>query len=159
MEKNRLSFETARQLKDFGYSQDWYNGCVLYDKNGELVAYNTYAQERDKDSITAPTLDEATRWLRSEHKIDILPYRRAVFNGFCDEKYLSAVVVPTGFFERFKHEENKELSVVVSIHKTFDSFDDALAESVSFALELLEKQKYGKTSSLKRRSAHIWTIS
>ena len=72
---------------------------------------------------------------------------------------MSAVVVPTGFFERFKDEENKELSVVVSIHKTFDSFDDALAESVSFAIELLEKQKYGKTSALKRRSAHIWSIS
>ena len=84
MEKNRVSFETARQLKDFGYSQDWYNGCVLYDNNRELVVYNTYAPERDKDSITAPTLDEATRWLRSEHKIDILPYRRAAFNGFCD---------------------------------------------------------------------------
>ena len=158
MEKNRVSFETARKLKDFGYTQDWYNGCVLYDKNHELVVYNPCAPERDKDSITAPTLDEATRWLRSEHKIDILPYRRAVFNGFCDEKYLSAVVVPTGFFERFKDEENKALSVVVSIHKTFDSFDDALAESVSFAIELLEKQKYGKTSSLKRRSAHIWSI-
>ena len=159
MEKNRVTYETARKLKDFGYSQDWYNGCVLYDKNRELVAYNTYAPERDKDSITAPTLDEATRWLRSEQKIDILPYWRAVFNGFCDDKYLSAVVVPTRFFERFKDEENKELSVVVSIHKTFDSFDDALAESVSFALELLEKQKYGKTSALKRRSAHIWSIS
>ena len=159
MEKNRVTYETARQLKDFGYSQDWYNGCVLYDKNRELVAYNTYATERDTDSITAPTLDEATRWLRREHKIDILPYRRAVFNGFCDDKYLSAVVVPTGFFERFKgSEENKEMSVVVAIHKTFDSFDDALAESVSFAIELLEKQKYGKTSSLKRRSAHIWSI-
>ena len=160
MEKNRVTYETARKLKDFGYSQDWYNGCVLYDKNRELVAYNPYAPDRDKDSITAPTLDEATRWLRSEHKIDILPYRRAVFNGFCDEKYMSAVVVPSMFFERFKQcEENKEMSVVVSIHKTFDSFDDALAESVSFALELLEKQKYGKTSSLKRRSAHIWSIS
>ena len=159
MEKNRVSFETARKLKDFGYSQDWYNGCVLYDKNRQLVAYNTYAPERDKDSITAPTLDEATRWLRSVNKIDILPYRRAVFNGFCDNKYLSAVVVPTGFFDRFKgSEENKEMSVVVAIHKTFDSFDDALAESVSFAIELLEKQKYGKTSSLKRRSAHIWSI-
>ena len=84
MEKNRVTYETARQLKDFGYTQDWYNGCVLYDKNRELVAYNTYATERDTDSITAPTLDEVTRWLRSEHKIDILPYRRAVFNGFCD---------------------------------------------------------------------------
>ena len=84
MEKNRVSFETARQLKDFGYTQDWYNGCVLYDKNRQLVAYNTYAPERDKDSITAPTLDEATRWLRSEYKIGILPYRRAVLNGFCD---------------------------------------------------------------------------
>ena len=73
---------------------------------------------------------------------------------------MSAVVVPTGFFDRFKgSEENKEMSVVVAIHKTFDSFDDALAESVSFAIELLEKQKYGKTSSLKRRSAHIWSIS
>lgn len=30
MEKNRVSFETARKLKDFGYTQDWYNGCVLY---------------------------------------------------------------------------------------------------------------------------------
>ena len=72
---------------------------------------------------------------------------------------MSAVVVPSVFFERFKDEENKELSVVVLIHKTFESFDDALAESVSFALELLEKQKYGKTSALKRRSAHIWSIS
>ena len=71
---------------------------------------------------------------------------------------MSAVVVPSVFFERFKDEENKELSVVVLIHKTFESFDDALAESVSFALELLEKQKYGKTSALKRRSAHIWSI-
>ena len=160
MEKNRVSFEIARKLKDFGYTQDWYNGCVLYDKSRELVAYNPYAPDRDKDFITAPTLHEAPRQLRSEHKIDILPYRRAVFNGFCDDKYLSAVVVPTMFFERFKNcEENKEMSVVVSIHKTFDSFDDALDESVSFALELLEKQKYGKTSSLKRRSAHIWSIS
>ena len=82
MEKNRVTFETARKLKDFGYSQDWYNGCVLYDKNGYLVAYNPDAPLRDKDSITAPTLDEATRWLRSEHKIDILSYRRDVFNGF-----------------------------------------------------------------------------
>ena len=155
MKTNRVTYEIAKKLKDFGYSQDWYNGCVLYDKNRELVAYNPAAPERDKDSITAPTLDEATRWLRKEHKMGILPYRRAVFNGFCDDKYLSAVVVPSVFFERFKHEENKEMSVVVSIHKTFDSFDDALAESVSFALELLEKQKNGKASSLKRQSAHL----
>ena len=161
MEKNRVTYETARRLKDFGYTQDWFNGCVLYDKNRELVAYNPYAPERDKDSITAPILDEATRWLRSEHKIDILPYRHAVGDGgHCDDKYHCAIVVPPMFFERFKHcEENKEMSVVVSIHKTFDSFDDALAESVSFALELLEKQKNGKASSLKRRSAHIWSIS
>ena len=157
MEKNRVSFETARKLKDFGYTQDWYNGCVLYDKNRELVAYNPYAPDRDKDSITAPTLDEATRWLRSEHKIDILPYRRAVFNGFCDGKYLSAVVVPSVFFERSV--EDKELSVAIPNNDTYDSFDDAVAESVSFALELLEKQKKEKTSSLKRRSAHIWSIS
>ena len=159
MEKNRVSFETARKLKDFGYTQDWFNGCVLYDKNRELVVYNPYAPERDKDSITAPTLDEAVRWLRSEHKMDILPYRRAVFNGLCDDKYLSVIVVPTVFFERGVEDKDKEMSVVVSIHKTFDSFDDALAESVSFALELLEKQKNGKTSGLKRQSAHFWSIS
>lgn len=29
MKKNRVTFETARKLKDFGYNQDWYNGCVL----------------------------------------------------------------------------------------------------------------------------------
>lgn len=159
METNRVTYEIARKLKELGYSQDWYNGCVLYDKNRELVAYNPAAPERDKDSITAPTLDEATRWLRSEHKMDILPYRRAVFNGLCDDKYLSVIVVPSVFFERCAADKDKEMSVVVSIHETFESFDDALAESVSFALDLLEKQKNGKTSGLKRKSAHLWSIS
>ena len=142
MEKNRVTFETARRLKDFGYTQDWFNGCVLYDKNRELVAYNPYAPDRDKDSITAPTLDEATRWLRSEHKIDILPYRRAVGDGgHCDDKYHCAIVVPPMFFERCV--EDKELSVAISNNETFDSFDDAVAESLSFALELLENKRNG----------------
>ena len=150
MEKNRVSFETARKLKDFGYTQDWYNGCVLYDKNRELVAYNSYAPERDKDSITVPTLDEATRWLRSEHKMDILPYRRAVFNGLCDEKYLSVIVVPPMFFERCV--EDKELSVAISNNETFDSCDDAVAESLSFALELLENKRNGWKSKWFKRA-------
>ena len=142
MENNRVSFETARKLKDFGYIKDWYDGCVLYDKNRELVAYNPYAIERDKYSITAPTLDEAIRWLRSEHKIDILPYRRAVGDGgHCDDKYHCAIVVPPMFFERCV--EDKELSVVISNNETFDSFDDAVAESLSFALELLENKCNG----------------
>ena len=142
MEKNRVSFETARKLKDFGYIKDWYDGCVLYDKNRELVAYNPYAIERDKYSITAPTLDEAIRWLRSEHKIDILPYRRAVGDGgHCDDKYHCAIVVPPMFFERCV--EDKELSVAISNNDTYDSYDDALAESVSFTLELLENKRDG----------------
>ena len=142
MEKNRVSFETARKLKDFGYIKDWYDGCVLYDKNRELVAYNPYVIERDKYSITAPTLDEAIRWLRSEHKIDILPYRRAVGDGgHCDDKYQCAIVVPPMFFERCV--EDKELSVVISNNETFDSFDDAVAESLSIALELLENKCNG----------------
>ena len=142
MEKNRVSFETARKLKDFGYIKDWYDGCVLYDKNRELVAYNPYVIERDKYSITAPTLDEAIRWLRNEHKIDILPYRRAVGDGgHCDDKYQCAIVVPPMFFERCV--EDKELSVTISNNETFDSFDDAVAESLSFALELLENKCHG----------------
>ena len=142
MEKNRVSFETARKLKVFGYIKDWYDGCVLYDKNRELVAYNPYVIERDKYSITAPTLDEAIRWLRSEHKIDILPYRRAVGDGgHCDDKYHCAIVVPPMFFERCV--EDKELSVAISNNETFDSFDDAVAESLSFALELLENKCHG----------------
>lgn len=141
MEKNRVSFETARKLKDFGYSQDWYNGCVLYDKNRELVAYNPCAPDRDKDSITAPTLDEATRWLRKEHKIDILPYRHATSNGLCDEKYQCSIVVPPMFFER--ENDSEFLSCVISNNETFDSFDDAVAESVSFALDLLENKRDG----------------
>ena len=142
MEKNRVSFETARKLKDFGYIKDWYDGCVLYDKNRELVAYNPYVIERDKYSITAPTLDEAIRWLRNEHKIDILPYRRAVGDGgHCDDKYHCAIVVPPMFFERCV--EDKELSVAISNNETFDSFDDAVAESLSFALELLENKCHG----------------
>ena len=142
MEKNRVSFETARKLKDFGYIKDWYDGCVLYDKNRELVAYNPYAIERDKYSITAPTLDEAIRWLRNEHKIDILPYRHAVGDGgHCDDKYHCAIVVPPMFFERCV--EDKELSVTISNNETFDSFDDAVAESLSFALELLENKYHG----------------
>ena len=141
MEKNRVSFETARRLKDFGYSQDWYNGCVLYDKNRELVVYNPCALERDKDSITAPTLDEATRWLRSEHKMDILPYRHATSNGLYDEKYLCTIVVPPMFFER--ENDSKFLSCAISNNETFDSFDDAVAESLSFTLELLENKRNG----------------
>ena len=142
MEKNRVSFETARKLKDFGYSQDWFNGCVLYDKNRELVAYNPYAPERDKDSITAPTLDEATRWLRSEHKIDILPYRHSVGDGgHCDDKYQCAIVVPPMFFE--SEHDNEFLSCAIPNNDTYDSFDDAVAESVSFALELLENKRDG----------------
>lgn len=74
---------------------------MTYDKNRELVAYNPYAPDRDKDSITAPTLDEATRWLRSEHKIDILLYRHVVGDGgYCDDKYQCTIVVPPMFFER-----------------------------------------------------------
>ena len=142
MENNRVSFETARKLKDFGYIKDWYDGCVLYDKNRELVAYNPYVIERDKYSITAPTLDEAIRWLRNEHKIDILPYRHAVGDGgHCDDKYHCAIVVPPMFFERCV--EDKELSVTISNNETFDSFDDAVAESLSFALELLENKYHG----------------
>ena len=140
MEKNRVTFETARWLKDFGYTQDWYNGCVLYDKNRELVVYNPDAPLRDKGSITVPTLDEATRWLRSEHKIDILPYRNAVGDGgHCDDKYKCFIVLPPMFFERCV--EDKELSVVISNKETFDSFDDAVAESLLFALELLENKR------------------
>ena len=142
MEKNRVSFEIARKLKDFGYTQDWYNGCVLYDKNRELVAYNPYAPDRDKDSITAPTLDEATRWLRNEHKMDILPYRNVVgAGGHCDDKYQCAIVVPPMFFDRCV--EDKELSVIISNNETFDSFDDAVAEAVSFTIELLEHKRNG----------------
>lgn len=142
MEKNRVTFEIARKLKDFGYSQDWYNGCVLYDKNGELVAYNPDAPSRDKGSITAPTLDETTRWLRREHKIDILPYRHAVGEeGYRDEKYQCSIVVPPMFFNRCL--KDREMSVAVSSYETFNLFDDAVADSVSFALELLEHKRNG----------------
>lgn len=142
MEKNRVTFETARKLKDFGYSQEWHNGCVLYDKNRELVAYNPDAPLRDKGSITAPTLDEAARWLRSEHKIDILPYRHVVADGgLCDEKYQCAIVLPPMFFER--ENDNEFLSCAISNKEAFDSFDDAVAESVSFALVLLENKRSG----------------
>ena len=151
MEKNRVSFETARRLKDFGYTQDWYNGCVLYDKNRELVVYNPCAPERDKYSITAPTLDEDTRWLRNDYKIDILPYRHAVGDGgHCDDKYHCAIVVPPMFFERCV--EDKELSVAISNNETFDSFDDAVAESLSFALELLENKRNGWKSKWFKRA-------
>ena len=154
MEKNRVSFETARKLKDFGYIKDWYDGCVLYDKNRELVAYNPYVIERDKYSITAPTLDEAIRWLRSEHKIDILPYRRAVGDGgHCDDKYQCAIVVPPMFFERCV--EDKELSVVISNNETFDSFDDAVAESLSIALELLENKRNGWKSKWFKKAGSL----
>ena len=51
MEKNRVTFETARKLKDFGYTQDWYNGCVLYDKNRELVVYNIDATAGRKSGL------------------------------------------------------------------------------------------------------------
>ena len=45
------------------------------------------------------------------------------------------------FFERCV--EDKELSVSISNNETFDSFDDAVAESLSFALELLENKRNG----------------
>ena len=45
------------------------------------------------------------------------------------------------FFERCV--EDKELSVAISNNETFDSFDDAVAEAVSFALELIENKRNG----------------
>lgn len=142
MKTNRVTYEIARKLKDLGYTQDWYNGCVLYDKNRELVAYNPSAPERDKDSITAPTLDEATRWLRNEHKLDILPYRHVIDAGcFCDEKYMCTIVVPPMFFE-CEH-DNEFFSCAIPNNDTYDSYDEAVAETLSFALELLENKRNG----------------
>lgn len=72
-----VSFETAKLLKEKGFDEMChctytYDGHILKE---DCIISNSEIDE-EKQSYTAPTLQMAMKWLREEHRIDIVirPY-------------------------------------------------------------------------------------
>lgn len=64
IEEDYVSFETAKLLKEKGFSSD---DChTAYDEDGGFFWYGDYSKDR-KGIIDAPTIQMAMKWLREVH--------------------------------------------------------------------------------------------
>ena len=58
-----VNAENASKLKEHGFDEET---CMYYSRWGELVKDHYFI-----DDVPAPTFQEAARWLRDNHKIEI----------------------------------------------------------------------------------------
>ncbi len=122
------SYELSKALKACGFDEP----CqTFYDANRELGRaldsdnFNhlgeTYQGEWFSNTISAPTLAHAQKWLREKHHISIrvsyIPYHKVWFADWLN--------LDSGEFD--------------DTDATFDSYEEALADGIEFALELIKK--------------------
>lgn len=128
MNEDYVSYELAKKLKACGFDEP----CLtFYDTNKELGRaldsdnFNhlgeTYQGEWFTDTISAPTLWQAQKWLREKHHISIrvsyIPYHKVWFADWLN--------LDSGEFD--------------DTDATFDFYEEALADGIEFALELIKE--------------------
>lgn len=74
-----IPVEIAKAIKKAGYPQIMIDGTSVWwpnpeTNNYEIAGYNSYAPERDKDSIVAPSVAEVLEWLE-EKNIEVETHR------------------------------------------------------------------------------------
>jgi hypothetical protein len=85
-----VSFETAKLLKEKGFDDSLVPvnyGFNTYAPTGILIMNNP------TNSILAPTLQMAMRWLRDVHKLEIYPYHQN--SPTCDKWWFEIVNFPS----------------------------------------------------------------
>lgn len=68
-----VSFEVAKLLKERGFNEATH-GFYHNDYNGMLLVSNSSNHNGSINSVAAPTLQMAMKWLREVHKIHITVY-------------------------------------------------------------------------------------
>lgn len=118
-----VSFEQAKALKELGFNWTSYN---YYDDDRSLIttSHDEYYSEF-KGRTTAPTLSQAQKWLREIHKLDC--------NANCDPyclKWFWYVFSTIKSCEGINQNEN-----------FFDTYEEALSESIDKAIEIIKKKE------------------
>ena len=112
--EDRISFETAKLLKEKGFDEY----CGYYSSDGEYWGY-CVCNHKGKDYISAPTLQMTMKWLREVHG-----------------KFIS--VVPGTIFGRFDvfvyYDNYTKLRI---IERNKDNYEEAVETAIKYCLENL----------------------
>ena len=128
MKEDFITFETAKLAKEKGFNYNCYCG---YDKNGETYRPHYWEMSCDTNMLViresdldedviclAPTQSLLQRWLRVEHKLDVI-----------------VSVVYTGDGKRYHCD--LFTTYMSSLPSIFDTYEEALEEGLQEALKLI----------------------
>ena len=119
-----VSFETAKLLKEKGFDEEC---CPWYGSDGNI--HKTGCEMRNSDcaldSMMAPTLQMAMKWLREVHNIDIAIYAE---NAFLGKRY------STSIWKDITKRDEKDGAIIVAGAITYE---EAAETSIKYCLENL----------------------
>lgn len=135
-EKDYCDYETCVALKELGFPQDYifaryakvdkWVDYTSHKKGDLIVSEDRFAFTVESESIVAPLLYEAQKWLREEKKLIVL-----VGFDFCpiiSEIVYNWVIVVKG-------------NTVKKSSYTYDFFEEALSEGLRAAIKILKENE------------------
>ena len=130
-----VSLEVAKQLKDLGFPQNFYDDIVpVYYKNRNNHWVLSFAGEdnypvQSDEWYSAPTLGAAMKFMREFYRISIEPYASLNRYGYV------IAAIPTGRFLTNDHSVND------GDFEKFDTFEKATNKALLTSFEIIDKKE------------------
>lgn len=142
MKEELVSFETAKLLKEKGFSLSYPSACYYNNElwiSENLIVHGGIKKIDDNYRFKAPTQSLAQRWLREKHEIDIfvIPSFAPIYNYCNSERNIEGFNLHERIFDVYESCIFKNRKMIY--HATsFDLYEEALEEGLKEGLKLIE---------------------